>query len=66
MLHFIYLFIDLFNYCFMTFKVQVDGGHRLDHFAELPVSLLLFCLICVDVIERIRPCKLTGPCKQMN
>lgn len=50
----------------MTFKVQVDGGHRLDHFAELPVSLLLFCLICVDVIERIRPCKLTGPCKQMN
>uniref|UniRef100_A0A3P8WBN5 Transmembrane protein 236 n=1 Tax=Cynoglossus semilaevis TaxID=244447 RepID=A0A3P8WBN5_CYNSE len=40
---------------------KVDGGHRLDHFAELPVSLLLFCLICVDVIERIRPCKLTGP-----
>ncbi|XP_018531729.1 transmembrane protein 236 [Lates calcarifer] len=41
-------------------KVQVDGGLRLDHFAELPVSLVLFSLICVDIIERIRPCKLTG------
>ncbi|XP_030015964.1 transmembrane protein 236 [Sphaeramia orbicularis] len=41
-------------------KVQVDGGHRLDHFTELPVSLVLFSLICVDVIERIRPCRLMG------
>uniref|UniRef100_UPI003AAE3E73 transmembrane protein 236 n=1 Tax=Centroberyx gerrardi TaxID=166262 RepID=UPI003AAE3E73 len=41
-------------------KVQVDGGHRLDHFTELPVSLVLFSLICVDIIERIRPCSLTG------
>ncbi|XP_059200540.1 transmembrane protein 236 [Centropristis striata] len=41
-------------------KVQVDGGQRLDHFTELPVSLVLFCLICVDFIERIRPCKLMG------
>uniref|UniRef100_A0A673AE15 Si:dkey-32m20.1 n=1 Tax=Sphaeramia orbicularis TaxID=375764 RepID=A0A673AE15_9TELE len=44
-------------------KVQVDGGHRLDHFTELPVSLVLFSLICVDVIERIRPCRLMGQCK---
>ncbi|XP_033506005.1 transmembrane protein 236 [Epinephelus lanceolatus] len=41
-------------------KVQVDRGERLDHFAELPVSLVLFCLICMDIIERIRPCKLIG------
>ncbi|XP_071348836.1 transmembrane protein 236 [Trachinotus anak] len=41
-------------------KVQVDREHRLDHFAELPVSLVLFSLICVDIIERIRPCSLTG------
>lgn len=41
-------------------KVQVDGGHRRDHFTELPVSLVLFSLICVDVIERIRPCRLMG------
>ncbi|XP_028988290.1 transmembrane protein 236 [Betta splendens] len=41
-------------------KIQVDGGHRLDHFTELPVSLVLFSLICVDVVERIRLCNLTG------
>ncbi|XP_056149630.1 transmembrane protein 236 isoform X2 [Lampris incognitus] len=41
-------------------KVQTDRGSKLDHFTELPVSLVLFCLICVDVIERIRPCSLTG------
>ncbi|XP_034039087.1 transmembrane protein 236 [Thalassophryne amazonica] len=41
-------------------KVQVDGGQRIDQFTELPVSLVLFCLICVDVIERIRSCSLTG------
>ncbi|XP_023259414.1 transmembrane protein 236-like [Seriola lalandi dorsalis] len=41
-------------------KVQVDRGRRLDHFAELPVSLVLFSLICVDIIERIRPCSLIG------
>ncbi|XP_068557749.1 transmembrane protein 236 [Cebidichthys violaceus] len=41
-------------------KVQVDRGLRLDHFAELPVSLVLFSLICVDIIERIRPCRLIG------
>ncbi|XP_078121127.1 transmembrane protein 236 [Sander vitreus] len=39
-------------------KVQVDRGHRIDHFIELPVSLVLFSLICVDVIERIRPFRL--------
>ncbi|CAJ1072740.1 transmembrane protein 236 [Xyrichtys novacula] len=41
-------------------KVQVDNGQWRDAFTELPVSLVLVCLICVDVIERIRPCKLTG------
>ncbi|XP_035526881.1 transmembrane protein 236 [Morone saxatilis] len=41
-------------------KVQVDRGHKLDQFTELPVSLVLFSLICVDIIERIRPCKLIG------
>uniref|UniRef100_A0A8C9WX75 Transmembrane protein 236 n=1 Tax=Sander lucioperca TaxID=283035 RepID=A0A8C9WX75_SANLU len=35
-------------------------GHRIDHFIELPVSLVLFSLICVDVIERIRPFRLVG------
>uniref|UniRef100_A0A8C3AL01 Transmembrane protein 236 n=1 Tax=Cyclopterus lumpus TaxID=8103 RepID=A0A8C3AL01_CYCLU len=37
-------------------------GLRLDHFTELPVSLVLVSLICVDIIERIRPCRLIGSC----
>ncbi|KAM6989809.1 transmembrane protein 236 [Tautogolabrus adspersus] len=41
-------------------KVQVDNGQRLDLFTELPVSLVLMSLICVDIIERIRPCRLLG------
>ncbi|XP_013873796.1 transmembrane protein 236 [Austrofundulus limnaeus] len=40
-------------------KDQVDDYH----FSELPVSLVLFSLICVDVIERIRSRRLTGKCK---
>lgn len=38
----------------------MDRINGLDRFTELPVSLVLFALICVDVIERIRPCKLLG------
>ncbi|KAM6948628.1 transmembrane protein 236 [Aplochiton taeniatus] len=41
-------------------KVQVDRGLRYDHFTELPISLVVFSLICVDIIEKIRPCRLTG------
>lgn len=44
-------------------QVQVDVGVKLDHFAELPVSLVLVFLICVDVIERIRSCRLIGHCE---
>ncbi|XP_037537748.1 transmembrane protein 236 [Nematolebias whitei] len=41
-------------------KVQVDKGIKRHHFSELPVSLVLFSLICVDIIERIRPRRLMG------
>ncbi|KAM3604450.1 uncharacterized protein V6R79_011174 [Siganus canaliculatus] len=41
-------------------KVQVDRGLQLDHNPELPVSLVLLCLVCADIIERIRPCRLSG------
>ncbi|KAM7400362.1 hypothetical protein PAMA_004855 [Pampus argenteus] len=41
-------------------KVQEDRKCNYDHFDELPVSLVLFSLVCVDVIERIRPCRLLG------
>ncbi|KAF6733943.1 Transmembrane protein 236 [Oryzias melastigma] len=42
------------------YKVQMDSGLYSDPFTELPVSLVLFCLICVDVVERIRPWRLMG------
>uniref|UniRef100_A0A3B5ME08 Transmembrane protein 236 n=1 Tax=Xiphophorus couchianus TaxID=32473 RepID=A0A3B5ME08_9TELE len=38
----------------------ITAQQKLDHFTELPVSLVLFSLICVDIIERIRPHKLMG------
>ncbi|XP_017326752.1 transmembrane protein 236 isoform X2 [Ictalurus punctatus] len=41
-------------------KVQLDMGVLYDHFSELPVSLVLFALICVDIVERIRPYSLRG------
>ncbi|XP_066536395.1 transmembrane protein 236 [Hoplias malabaricus] len=41
-------------------KVQVDNGLHRDVFTELPVSLVLFALICVDIVERIRPYRLRG------
>ncbi|XP_022050991.2 transmembrane protein 236 [Acanthochromis polyacanthus] len=41
-------------------KVQVDNGIRLDYFTELPVSMVLSFLVCADIIERIRPCRLLG------
>ncbi|XP_062849148.1 transmembrane protein 236 [Trichomycterus rosablanca] len=41
-------------------KVQVISGIHSDTFSELPVSLVLLALICVDIVERIRPYRLTG------
>lgn len=39
---------------------QMDRENGLDYFRELPVSLVLFALILVDVIERLRPFRLCG------
>lgn len=39
---------------------KMDRKNGLDYFSELPVSLVLFALITVDVVERIRPFKLLG------
>ncbi|KPP67431.1 hypothetical protein Z043_113977 [Scleropages formosus] len=41
-------------------SVQIHQSGEYDSFGELPVSLVLLSLICVDVIERIRPRRLTG------
>lgn len=49
---------------FMVVQVQVDADIKYDRFTELPVSLVLFSLICVDIVERIRPLRLTGQGKQ--
>ncbi|XP_028297184.1 transmembrane protein 236 [Gouania willdenowi] len=47
-------------------KVQLDRGLKFDRFIELPVSLVLFSLICVDIIERIRHCRLMGKTKDLD
>uniref|UniRef100_A0A3Q3L0T0 Transmembrane protein 236 n=1 Tax=Mastacembelus armatus TaxID=205130 RepID=A0A3Q3L0T0_9TELE len=49
----------LIIYCFLA-QVQINNNIRHDTFTELPVSLVLFSLICIDVMERIRYCRLTG------
>uniref|UniRef100_A0A3B4ESQ0 Transmembrane protein 236 n=1 Tax=Pundamilia nyererei TaxID=303518 RepID=A0A3B4ESQ0_9CICH len=41
-------------------QVQINNNLKHDTFTELPVSLVLFSLICIDVVERIRHCRLTG------
>uniref|UniRef100_A0A9J7YRA0 Transmembrane protein 236 n=1 Tax=Cyprinus carpio carpio TaxID=630221 RepID=A0A9J7YRA0_CYPCA len=40
---------------FMLVQVQVDAEFKNEPFTELPVSLVLFSLICVDIVEKIRP-----------
>lgn len=44
----------------LPFQVQIRNDLRMDTFAELPVSLVLLSLICIDIVERIRYCRLTG------
>ncbi|KAM9789404.1 transmembrane protein 236 [Neosynchiropus ocellatus] len=41
-------------------KVQMGDPNKTERFTELPVSLVLFSLICVDITERLRRCRLTG------
>lgn len=47
-------------------KVQMDTDHRLDHFTELPVSLVLFSMIFVDILEKLRPYHLRGPSNDLD
>uniref|UniRef100_A0A3B5AM60 Transmembrane protein 236 n=1 Tax=Stegastes partitus TaxID=144197 RepID=A0A3B5AM60_9TELE len=44
----------------LKYMVQINNNMKHDTFTELPVSLVLFSLICIDVVERIRHCRLTG------
>ncbi|XP_038151905.1 transmembrane protein 236 [Cyprinodon tularosa] len=52
--------LPCFGILIASSKVQLDKGQKLDNFTELPVSLVLFSMICVDIIERIRPYRLLG------
>ncbi|XP_062849167.1 transmembrane protein 236-like [Trichomycterus rosablanca] len=49
-----------FAFLIASSEVQIRNNVQLDTFNELPVSLVLFSLICIDIVERIRHCRLTG------
>ncbi|XP_057713117.1 transmembrane protein 236 isoform X1 [Corythoichthys intestinalis] len=47
-------------------QVQMNAGVRLDHFAEMPISLVMLLLICMDLVERMRPYRLLGQSDDMD
>ncbi|XP_034415929.1 transmembrane protein 236-like [Cyclopterus lumpus] len=52
--------LPCFAFLIASSEVQINNNMKHDAFTELPVSLVLFSLICIDVVERIRHCRLTG------
>ncbi|KAL6097703.1 tmem236 [Pungitius sinensis] len=52
--------LPCFAFLIATAKVQLNNNMKHDAFTELPVSVVLFSLICVDVVERMRRCRPTG------
>ncbi|XP_058495921.1 transmembrane protein 236-like [Solea solea] len=52
--------LPCFAFLIASSEVQINNNMKFDMFTELPVSLVLFSLICIDVVERIRQCRLTG------
>ncbi|KAJ0059748.1 hypothetical protein NL108_011234 [Boleophthalmus pectinirostris] len=56
---FAFLIASSENNC-VYLKVQIHNNMKHDMFMEVPVSLVLFSLICMDIVERIRHCRLTG------
>ncbi|XP_048856965.1 transmembrane protein 236-like [Brienomyrus brachyistius] len=52
--------LPCFAFLIASAEVQISSGLRHDAFTELPVSLVLLSLICIDITERIRQCRLTG------
>ncbi|KAG9274074.1 transmembrane protein 236 [Astyanax mexicanus] len=54
-----------FAFLIASSEVQIRNDIRLDTFTELPVSLVLFSLICIDIVERIRHCRLTGQANEL-
>nr|XP_023649140.1 transmembrane protein 236 [Paramormyrops kingsleyae] len=52
--------LPCFAFLIASAEVQISSGLRHNAFTELPVSLVLLSLICIDITERIRQCRLTG------
>ncbi|XP_051993163.1 transmembrane protein 236 [Xyrauchen texanus] len=57
--------LPCFAFLIASSELQIRNDLRMDTFAELPVSLLLFSLICIDIVERIRHCRLTGQANEL-
>ncbi|XP_039529000.1 transmembrane protein 236 [Pimephales promelas] len=57
--------LPCFAFLIASSEVQIRNDLRLDTFAELPVSLVLLSLICIDIVERIRYCRLTGRANEL-
>ncbi|XP_019943141.1 transmembrane protein 236 [Paralichthys olivaceus] len=58
--------LPCFAFLIASSEVQINNNMQYDMFTELPVSLVLFSLICIDVVERIRHCRLTGQANDME
>ncbi|XP_075308621.1 transmembrane protein 236 [Odontesthes bonariensis] len=58
--------LPCFAFLIASSEVQINNNIKHDTFTELPVSLVLFSLICIDVVERIRHCRLTGQANDMD
>uniref|UniRef100_A0A3P9J609 Transmembrane protein 236 n=1 Tax=Oryzias latipes TaxID=8090 RepID=A0A3P9J609_ORYLA len=58
--------LPCFAFLIASSEVQINNNMKHDTFTELPVSLVLFSLICIDVVERIRCCRLTGQGEPMT
>uniref|UniRef100_A0A3B3ZFH2 Uncharacterized protein n=1 Tax=Periophthalmus magnuspinnatus TaxID=409849 RepID=A0A3B3ZFH2_9GOBI len=58
--------LPCFAFLIASSEVQIHNNMKHDMFMEVPVSLILFSLICMDVVERIRHLRLTGRGKTSN
>ncbi|XP_076147504.1 transmembrane protein 236 [Alosa pseudoharengus] len=58
--------LPCFAFLIASSEVQVVNNMYYDTFDELPVSLVLFSLICIDIVERIRHCRLTGQASELD
>ncbi|XP_067108320.1 transmembrane protein 236-like [Osmerus mordax] len=58
--------LPCFAFLIASSEVQIRNNLKHDTFTELPVSLVLFSLICIDIVERIRHCRLTGQANDLE